>query len=255
MSIKKLKTKKGREQSGLFIVEGEKFVSEIPENWIIRQYAMSQRFVDTHDISIYKKRARCDIVRDSIFDSLSDTVSPQGILAVCEKKHWELNNELFKNNSFFLLGENLNDPGNIGTLIRTAAAANAEGVVLVNSGEIYNPKVIRASAGAVFRIPIIINLTLKEAVTILKAQDTQIYATHPNPSGAVFPYSLNLTKRFCLLIGNESHGISNEAKTIADALVSLPMSEAVESLNASTAGSILLYEAVRQRLEKSEIII
>jgi len=245
MTIKKLKTKKGRDESGLFIVEGEKFVSEIPEPWIIRQYAMSQRFVDTHDISMYKKRARCEIVRDSIFDGISDTVSPQGILAVCEKKHWELSNELFKSGSFFLMGENLNDPGNIGTLIRTATAANAEGVILT-SGEIYNPKVIRASAGAVFRLPIITNIILKEAVTILKSQNVQIYATHPR--GAVFPYSLDLTKRFCLLIGNESHGISDEAISFADARVSLPMSECVESLNASTAGSILLYEAVRQRL-------
>jgi len=249
MSIKELKTKKGREKSGLFIVEGEKFVSEIPENWIIRQYAMSQRFVDTHNIAMYKKRARCEIVRDSIFENLSDTVSPQGILAVCEKKHWMFNDELLKSNSFFLMGENLNDPGNIGTLIRTATAANAEGVILITSGEIYNPKVIRASAGAIFRLPIITNCTLKEAVEILKAHAVQIYATHPNPKGAVFPYSLDLTKRFCLLIGNESHGISEEAKILADALISLPMYKAVESLNASTAGSILLYEAVRQRLE------
>jgi len=246
MTIKKLKTKKGRDESGLFIVEGEKFVSEIPETWVIRQYAMSQRFADSHNLSMYKKRARCEIVRDSIFDSISDTVSPQGILAVCEKKQWKLGDELFKNNSFFLMGENLNDPGNIGTLIRTAAAANAEGVILITSGEIYNPKVLRASAGAVFRLPIITELTLNEAVATLKAQDVQVYATHPH--GAIFPYSLDLTKRFCLLIGNESHGISDEAVAVADILVSLPMSEIVESLNASTAGSILLYEAVRQRL-------
>lgn len=245
--IKKLKTKKGRDESGLFTIEGEKFVQEIPPSWHVVQYIAAKHYADTHDLSRYEMRTKCEIVRDSIFDGLADTVSPQGILAVCEQKHLKLN-ELFGTDTlyFFLLGESLNDPGNIGALIRTAAAAGANGVILTaGSGDIYNPKVLRAAAGAVLRLPIVTNVDLSEAIAALKQKNIPTYAAHPR--GEKPPYHLNLQDNFCLLVGNESHGISQTAQNLADALVTLPMANNTESLNASVAGSILMYEAVRQR--------
>ena len=144
------------------------------------------------------------------------------------------------------MGENLNDPGNIGALIRTAAAAGTDGVILsAGSGDIYNPKVLRAAAGAILRIPIVTDAMLPDTIGLLKQAGYAIYAAHHR--GDTLPYSLDLRGSFCWLIGSESHGISGEAAALADTRVRLPMANEVESLNASVAGSLLLYEAVRQR--------
>ena len=262
--LKNLKTKKGRDETGLFIIEGEKFVQEIPHNWRIVSYIAAEHYASAHDLSQYEKRAKCQVVRDSIFQNISDTKNPQGILAVCEKKCFAL--DLLSNSfscassnlqegllndaspgSFFLLGENLNDPGNIGALIRTAAAAGAKAVILtVGSGDIYNPKVLRAAAGATLRLPIIENADIAETITNFQKHQIPTYAAHPR--GSILPYELNLQQNFCFLVGNESHGISATAAALANTLVTLPMANSTESLNASVAGSILLYEAVRQRL-------
>jgi len=249
--LKNLKTKKGRDETGLFIVEGEKFVQEIPSNWRIVSYIAAEHYASAHNLSIYEKRTKCQVVRDSIFQNISDTKTPQGILAVCEKRSFTLSDSLLnpttQKDGFFLLGENLNDPGNIGALIRTAAAAGAKAVILTaGSGDIYNPKVLRAAAGAALRIPVIENTDLVETITTFQKHTIPTYAAHPR--GSVLPYELNLQQNFCLLVGNESHGISANAAAIASTLVTLPMANSTESLNASIAGSILLYEAVRQRL-------
>ena len=245
--LKQLKSKKGRNETGLFLVEGEKFVMEIPSHWPVRRYVIAKRFAEGRDLSVYKNRAPLEIVRDSLFDSLADTVTPQGIIAVCEQKHWQLS-QLITPGGFILIGERLNDPGNIGALIRTAAAAGAGGVILsADSGDIYNPKVLRAAAGAVLRMPVVTDAILSEAIGKLKQAGYAIYAAHPR--GDTLPYALDLRARFCWLVGSESHGLTKEAADMADAWVRLPMSSEVESLNASVAGSILLYEAVRQRME------
>jgi len=247
--LKQLKTKKGRDESGLFMVEGEKFVQEIPGGWHVVQYVIASRYAAIHDISLYENHANCTTVKDSIFDSLADTVSPQGILAVCEQKTYKLSELLDKHKAvphFILLGENLNDPGNIGALIRTAAAAGADGVILTaGSGDMYNPKVLRAAAGAVLRMPMVTNADLSQTISLLNDKNIPTYAAHPR--GEKLPYELNLRSNFCLLVGNESHGISQTAGNLAQELVTLPMVNSTESLNASIAGSILMYEAVRQR--------
>lgn len=242
--IKHFKTKKGRDEAGIFIVEGEKFIEEIPTNYTICHYIVSRKFADTHDLSRYK-RARVEVIRDSLFKSLADTVTPQGIMAVCEKIPHTLA-DILKPGGFFLMGENLSDPGNIGTLIRTAAAAGASGAVFTaGSCDVFSPKVLRAAAGAVLRLPIISNADAEEIFSTLKSSSTPIFAAHPR--GNALPYDLNLRENFCLLIGNESHGVSQSSQSAAAALVRLPMTDDTESLNASVAGSILLYEAVRQR--------
>jgi len=241
--LRQLKTKKGRDESGLFIIEGEKFVQEIPLNWDIAQYIVAQRYAKTHDLTQYETRATCTVVRDSIFDSIADTTNPQGLLAVCEKRKFGMADLA---GDFFLLGENLNDPGNIGALIRTAAAAGVSGVILTaGSGDIYNPKVLRAAAGAVLRVPFVVDITLEEAAASLQQLGVPIYAAHPR--GEKTPYELNLRNNVCILVGNESHGISHKAEELADGLVTLPMVNSTESLNASVAGSVLMYEVVRQR--------
>ncbi|MCL1863598.1 MAG: RNA methyltransferase [Defluviitaleaceae bacterium] len=243
--LKHLKTKKARDESGLFIIEGEKFIAEIPYHFNIVHYIASRKYADTHDLTPYTSRARCDVVRDSIFQSLADTVTPQGIIAVCEKIPHSLDTILC-DTAFILMGENLNDPGNVGTLIRTAVAAGTSGVVFTaGSCDIYSPKVLRAAAGAVLRLPIVDNANPNEIFDALAAASVPIFAAHPR--GDALPYDTDMRRSLCLLVGNESRGISDAARAAAHALIRLPMTADTESLNASVAGSILLYEAVRQR--------
>lgn len=246
--LKALKTKKGRDDAGQFIIEGIKFVNEIPRDWEVIEYVVAAQFASAQDLTAYQQRATCTVVRNSIFESMSSTVSPQGILAVCKQKTWQLENLICDTAPpFILLGENLNDPGNIGALIRTAAAAGAGGVILTTgSGDVYNPKVQRAAAGAALRLPFVCEISMQDAAQWLSSHGIPLYAAHPR--GSVTPYNLDLAGPFCLLVGNESHGISDTAAALATNFVSLPMVNSTESLNASVAGSILLYEALRQRL-------
>jgi TrmH family RNA methyltransferase len=269
--LKNLKTKKGRDEAGLFLVEGEKFIAEIPAEYKILRYVFSQKFAEAHDISSYEKRARCEIIRDSLFASLADTVTPQGVMAVCEKILYKPS-DILQRGGFFLLGENIADPGNVGALVRTAAAAGASGAIFTRgSCDVFSPKAIRAAAGAILRLPVIADVDAEEIFLALKnpqikansmrnglggfaATDEtdfeliryKIFAAHPR--GDALPYDLDFRENFCILIGNEAHGISENARAHADALVRLPMTRETESLNASIAGSILLYEAVRQRM-------
>ena len=254
--IKALKSKKGRDEQGLFIVEGEKMVAEIPDYWPVRIYICSESYAQNNELTAFKS-STVATVSDSRFMSLSDTVTPQGIMAVCEKRSFGLDQLLSStgptssNNStknpLLLIGENLSDPGNIGTLIRTAAAAGASGVVLSRgSGDIWNPKTIRASAGAILRLPIIENASLKDIITLLKQHGIIILAAHLK--GEVLPYDLDLKSACGILIGNEARGLSEETAALADFCVKLPIDQGIESLNASVAGGILLYEVVRQRI-------
>jgi len=245
-TVKQLQSKKGRDEQGLFIVEGEKFVNEIPGEYAVRRYIMAERFAAGRDLTAYECRARCEIVPDAQFDAAADTVTPQGILAICEQKQWTLA-DLHKPNGFLLMGEQLSDPGNIGTLIRTAAAAGAQGVILTHqSGEIYNPKVLRAAAGAVLRLPIVSGVNAGDTITWLQQSDYIVVGAHPQ--GEMLPYDVNMQCNVCILVGNESHGLTDEAALLADICVHLPMQGGIESLNASIAGGVLMYEVVRQRM-------
>jgi len=244
--IKALKNKKARDEQGLFIVEGEKMVSEIPLDWKIRTYICSEGH--SFGQKTLHERAECIVVTESLFASLSDTVTPQGILAICEKRQFSLA-DILSETPFLLIGEHLADPGNIGTLIRTAAAAGADGVILSkNSGDLYNPKTLRAAAGAALRIPVVEGADLTETLSTLKQRQVMVLAAHLQ--GEVLPYSLQLQKGCAILVGNEANGLSDNITTQADILVKLPMKEGLESLNASVAGGILLYEVVRQRVSQ-----
>jgi len=244
--IKALKSKKVRDELGLFVVEGEKFVLEIPLDWTVRAYICTQE--RSHLLEPLRKRAECIVVTESRFATLSDTVTPQGILAICEKRHFSLEELLNTSETpFLLIGECLADPGNIGTLIRTAAAAGANGVILSkNSGDLFNPKTLRAAAGAALRIPVVEGADLTETFDGLKQKQVLVLAAHLQ--GTMLPYSLQLQQGCAILVGNEANGLSDDITAKADILVKLPMKEGQESLNASIAGGILLYEVVRQRI-------
>ncbi|MGN0136955.1 TrmH family RNA methyltransferase [Anaerotignum sp.] len=244
-----LKIKKNREKEGVFVAEGLRFISEIPADRAVEVYAVSQTFAMENDISVYEKRAEVLCFSDTLFAAACDTETPQGILAVCKKLEWDEAAVFAKHAPFFLLAEELNDPGNLGTVIRTADACGADAVFLSKgSVDLYNPKVLRSTMGSLFHVPVFQNVDLHEISAKLKANKIPLYAAHLKGDG--FPYDLDLKASCAFLIGNEARGLSEQAANLCDQWVKIPMPGQAESLNASVAAGVLLYEVVRQRLER-----
>ena len=241
--VNSLKAKKERDKTGLFILEGKRLVDEIPNSWEIKYLLKAESY--SEDINFENVYT----VKDSLFEKISETVNPQGILAVCHIKEFDVTNVDYSNSPFFVVLENVTDPGNMGTLIRTADAAGADGIFLSKGCvDIYNPKVIRATMGSIFHLPIYRNLNLIDLMEDFKNNNVKTLAAHLK--GTSTPYKVDMTTACAVIIGNEANGLSDEISEIASDLVKIPMPGKAESMNAGIAGGILIYEAVRQRIEE-----
>lgn len=241
-----LKSRKNREKEGLFLAEGERFVSEIPEGGGVECFVFSETFCENHDTARYETRAETLLLTDALFAALCDTETPQGILAVCKKLQWDEGEVLRREKPFLLLAEGMQDPGNLGTVIRTADACGADAVFLSKgSVDLYNPKTLRATMGSLFHIPVFQGVSLEDAAGKLKKRGIPLYAAHLR--GEVTPYALELENACAFLIGNEGRGLSEEGAALCSQWVRIPMPGRAESLNASVAAAVLMYEAVRQR--------
>lgn len=234
-----------RREKGLYIVEGIRMVREIPADTIRKLYiaeSMADKFADV----CKEKNAEVEIVRDSVFQSMSGTNTPQGILAeVYQKQTTE--EELFTRDTepFLLIIERLQDPGNLGTIIRTAEGAGVTGIILSSdSVDIYNPKVIRSTMGSVFRMPVFVTENLTDTIDRIKKRGIPVYGAHLD--GDTF-YEKNFTGKCAFLIGNEGNGLSDEISAKADDLIRIPMCGQVESLNAAVSTAVIAYEVLRQR--------
>ena len=241
--VNSLKAKKERDKTGLFILEGKRLVDEIPNSWEIKYLLKAESY--SEDINFENVYT----VKDSLFEKISETVNPQGILAVCHIKEFDVTNVDYSNSPFFVVLENVTDPGNMGTLIRTADAAGADGIFLSKGCvDIYNPKVIRATMCSIFHLPIYRNLNLMDLMEDFKNNNVKTLAAHLK--GTSTPYKVDMTTACAVIIGNEANGLSDEISEIASDLVKIPMPGKAESMNAGIAGGILIYEAVRQRIEE-----
>lgn len=248
-ALKLLNQKKNRDSTGLFLIEGEKFISEIPEGSFIKEYIISQSYSEKHPkyLKVTNPKIPVTVLSDSAFEAVSANKTPQGRIAVCRKAAHSLDALLVnKKNSLFIIAEELNDPGNLGTIIRTAYAAGAAGVLLSKgSVELYNPKTLQSAAGAVFHVAVIENVNLCETLPIFRAAGVQLAAA-ASGSG-ISLYEADFTKPTAIIIGNEARGISVETSRLADLCVKIPMPGGAESLNVSVACAVLIYEAIRQR--------
>lgn len=242
--VKSLMLKKCRDKSGLFIVEGERFVSDIP-NWLeIEFYALSESFSKYN--CIFRRDTVKYILSDSVFRGLTDTVNPQGILAVCRKMLLSID-EMFSstNEGTILVLEEIKDPGNVGTIIRTADAFGVRAVFLSeNTVDIYNPKVLRSTMGSIFNIPIFNCMNIDSIISKLKSKNITIYGTSLESENYCWIEKLNKDAAF--IIGSEAFGISEKTKKSCDVLLKIPMKGSAQSLNAAVASSIVIYEAFRQ---------
>lgn len=245
--IKSLQQRKNREKEGLFVVEGVRFVGEIPNNVNILYIAVSHTFQKMNDITVYEKRSQVFVFSDTVFNTISDTQHTQGIIAICKKNTIALSEYVLNEKGFYILAENIQDPGNLGTMIRTADACHADAVFLSKGCvDLYNAKVLRSTMGSLFHLPIFQNVDFIDYIDSMKQKNIMIFAAHLKAQK--YYYNTDFRKGCALIIGNEGKGITDEIAQKCHEFVKIPMVGKAESLNASVAAGVLMYEVVRQRM-------
>lgn len=257
----KLKLKKYRDQEGRYLVEGHHLILEAAhhgaaiETVFVRSKEMEQGREDLSPLLSELSDQGVSLVRlaDQLFDRLADTQSPQGIIAMVRQTHWSLD-EFFDQNkglkgTNLLVLDRIQDPGNAGTMIRTADAAGFGGIVCIKGTvDIYGPKTVRAAAGSLFRMPVLYLETAEEAIDTLKNYGKRVLVTTPYASQSCFEVAMD--QEIALVIGNEGAGVSEPFLLGADETIGIPMNSSVDSLNAAVAAGIFMFESLRQSRAK-----
>ena len=249
--IKKLKDKKERDLSNEYIIEGIKLIQEaIQENAKIKQIIICDDCEKTENIPkdlMYEiAKQECIYVTNKVFDSITEVMNPQGILAIIEKHSKEI--QIDDKQDIILALDDIQDPGNLGTILRTADSIGLT-QILVSKGtaDSYNPKVVRSTMGAIFRVKIIECEDLVKTLKEIKKHKFEIVVSSLQTDNSI--YDINYHKKV-IVIGNEANGVKKEIQDLADKKIKIPMLGKTESLNASVATGIILYEYVRQKLAK-----
>ena len=232
---------KARREQDVFITEGMKMFQEAPMDKIVEVY-VAESFYETGTAREKIQQCGYEILSDELFKKVSDTQTPQGILCVMKQYHYELEDLFQKENPLFLILEDIQDPGNLGTMIRTAEGAGACAVIMSKGTvDIYNPKTIRSTMGSLYRVPFLYVEKLTDAVQKLQAKDIKVYAAHL--SGEKYFDEIEYDRGSGFLIGNEGNGLRKETADSADIYLKIPMEGKLESLNAGVAAALLMYRA------------
>ena len=254
-----------RKKNKVFVVEGIKLVNEALEYGRVEDIVLSESLykeISSGDLSkntlfleggknienYVRKEYPIIIVSDTVFKTVSETINPQGVLAVAEIPEYNILDREFLDAEYkktgklkFLLLEDTADPGNLGTMMRTAEAAGVTGVIMSKGTvDIFNPKTVRSTMGSIFRMPFCYIEDLKEAIRKLKELNISFYATHLK--GEKSYKDIKYSDKSAILIGNEARGLSDELAELADVYVIIPMQGKVESLNAAIAAALMMYE-------------
>ncbi len=248
-SVIALKNKsKERSARDVFLVEGVKMFGEVPLSHLAEVF-VSESFYNTYrDTDLIQRVPSCEIVADRVFAAMCDTRTPQGVICLVRQYHYKQMDLMGDGTRppLVMALENLQDPGNLGTILRTAEGAGATGVLLSRGCvDIYNPKVIRSTMGTIYRVPFVYADNLDAALKEFRQQGIRLYAAYL--SGSVEYDREDYRRGSVFLVGNESRGLTEQTAGLADARIRIPMCGQLESLNASVAASLLLYEAFRQR--------
>lgn len=258
---------KQRRQDGVFLAEGWKMYGEAPLE-LIREVYLAESMAEQlksrktaegaeGDRALYRtpyidyieeklSRTGYETVSEEVFGRMSDTQTPQGILTVLRRPAYGMGDLLRGEDPLLLLLEDIQDPGNLGTILRTGEGAGITGVIMSSrTVDIYNPKTIRATMGSIYRVPFLYAEDLGEMVRALQKNGIRVYAAHLQ--GETYYSSLSFREGTAFLIGNEGNGLRRETAALADSYLKIPMEGQVESLNAAIAASLLVYEAHRQR--------
>ena len=249
--IKKLKDKKYRDMNKEFVIEGIKLIREaIEEKAEIKQIIICDNCLDSDIIPkelMYEiAKYECVYVTESIFKVISDVNTPQGILAIIGRNAGEA--QIDYTQDIIVALDDIQDPGNLGTILRTVDSIGLN-QILVSKGtaDSYNPKVVRSTMGAIFRVKIIECENLENTLKEVKKHKFKLVVTSLQTEKSL--YDINFDKKL-IVIGNEANGVEQKIQDLADEKIKIPMRGKTESLNASVATGIVLYEYVRQKIKK-----
>ena len=244
--IKRLREKKYRNLYNKFIVEGFRFVSEALDSkfhvcYVIISETIEEKFKNLRLNEKIKEGTKLIKVSEIILKSICSTDNPQGIAAVVSNEEVTMD----YNEGFYILADKVQDPGNMGTIIRTADAAGAKGVIVTKGAvDIYNDKTLRSTMGSIFKIPIIIDEDLNY-IKKLKCQGFKVMVSSLHTENNF--YDVDLRGKIIIAVGNEGSGISEDIYNISDEKVKIPMPGSAESINVGVAAGIMMFEAVRQK--------
>jgi TrmH family RNA methyltransferase len=246
--IRKLHQAKGRREQNLFLLEGTHLLETACEvDCSLVTVCFTEQWQERHPQlweQASKKAKRIEIVSSEVLAAIATTVHPDGVVATALRMAQKPSPLPHLNLGLVL--ERLQDPGNLGTIIRTAVAAGSDGLWISNdSVDVDNPKVLRSSAGAWFRLPVIVSPNLTQIVTDYRARGVQVVATLPKTDNLY--WEIDFTRPTLILLGNEGAGLTEELISLADRQVKIPLGGGVESLNVAIAAALLLYEAQRQK--------
>lgn len=269
-----------RNREGLFLAEGMKMFEEAPPDQIREVYCgesfyrhLLNRRSEGNTAEVLRldrvlhKLEECqrrgiftEQLSDEVLKKAADTMTPQGILFVMEQFSYSLEDmlkqalHLFRQegkNPLFLILEDIQDPGNLGTMIRTGEGAGVSGVILSKGCvDIYNPKTIRSTMGSLYRVPFVYLEDLGVAVRELQEHDIMVYAAHLK--GEKYYDRINYPGGSAFLVGNEGSGLKEETAKLADTYIKIPMEGSLESLNAAVAAALLLYQAAESGRKDGE---
>lgn len=253
-----LKQRKVREKEGCYLIEGLHIckealrVLEDIELILIRESLFNDgKDEDLKEIikQLNSEKTKGVLIEDRLFDKVADTGTPQGIMAIVKRREWDKKTFINRINDTqsgnLLILDRIQDPGNAGTLIRTAEAAEFYGIIAVKGTvDIYSPKVVRSASGSILRQQLLFTEDAEETANLLSIWGKKMVVAAPH--GHSYHFEHPLARNIALVIGNEAGGACKTFIEKADLLVKIPMAHDVESLNAAVAGGILMYESVRQ---------
>ncbi|WIV11405.1 23S rRNA (guanosine(2251)-2'-O)-methyltransferase RlmB [Proteiniborus sp. MB09-C3] len=252
--VKSLYRKKDRWMKKNFFVEGIRAVREcVDSNANIAYLVYSDMLFSINGgkellDKISQENYNINYISDKLFNEISDTEKPQGILAVVSYDLKKIDEIIKDKENFLILLDRVQDPGNMGTIIRTADAFGSNGIIVTEGCvDIFNPKTIRSTMGSIFHIPLLYYKSACEAIKDLKDRGITVITTSLDANEYCF--DVDFKRNFALIIGNEASGVSNEIIADSDLLIKIPMPGEAESLNAAIASSVIMYEVLRQRLK------
>lgn len=242
---------KERRQSQSFVIEGERLVLDAPAEYLEEVY-VTRGAMEKAGERLALLAGKLTLLSDDAMAKASDTMSPQGILAVARQPRYTeedllgMNGEGEKRTPLLLILEDIQDPGNLGTMFRTAEAAGATGILMSRGTvDVFNPKTVRSTMSSIFRMPFVVEEDFHGALRDLQKKGIRLFAACLDGSRS---YELADGRGACgFLIGNEGNGLTKETIRIADERIHIPMEGRIESLNAAMSAGILMYEAARQR--------
>ena len=238
---KLLENKKARRENGMFVLEGVRLISDaISEGAKLRSVFVTEDSAAKLDIKSLSEDVDCYLISDELKEKISDTGNPQGAFAICETLDKPIFSDTIKSGGKYILLHSVQDPGNLGTVIRTADAVGVDAVFLAECCELYNPKVIRSTMGSIFRLNVS-EVRFDEVFPLFKERGVRTYAAVID-SDAVSLTDCNFSDGGAVLIGNEGNGLPDEVSDLCDVRLTIKMQGNVNSLNAAMAAGIIMWE-------------